>query len=1227
MTTSDVPRPGWSATWVAGPDSGRTVTLTPGRQFVGRAAAASVRADDPALEPHHVQLVVGPDGLQITQLAGATRVTVDGVVLHGTALVDRGAWLEIGGGLLRVGPPMHPEEPATLHGHDLVRQPRVLPVPAAVAADASASSDTTGPVMPEPPDLTALVPTVFAAVGAGALALLMHQPLFLVFGLLGASVAVASWVAQRIAANTRRRRAQAEHTRALADVAAARRDRQQAARLAHEAAAVTIEQAMRAITDRTRRLWSRRAGEPDAFVVTVGLGEVRTPDGETMDGVAVPVALGPGARLAVNGPMAPAVARSMIVQLAAHWGPADLRVVVVSDDQPSWSWLHGLPQCTLPDGTPAVVPEAALALTMSDLAAHLGHIVFVTDSPAAITTRTSPLRRALTDASRHALLAVLADDAPVPHVCTSAIHTRASTARWVPDVCASTTTIVRLAGLGAASAATCTRALRELTDPEDPLSVAAAVPREVSLTELLGGLPTADEVARCWAARGSDPSPRALVGIAADGLVDLDLVRDGPHGLVAGTTGAGKSELLRTLVVGMAANSSPEHLALVLVDYKGGATFDSCASLPHVVGVITDLDEHLADRALRSLDAELRRREGVLRAHGVSDLAALAARGEQTLPRLVVVVDEFAALAAERPEFLHALVGIAQRGRSLGVHLLLATQRPSGVVSDDIRANTNLRLALRLHDAMDAIDIVGSNTPATLPRQLPGRAVLRLGPEEHLVFQAARCTAREPGRLSALDVLVHTIRHAAEQADCNPVAAPWQPPLPDTLLPDALPDSAADRAADVLGLIDDPDQQRQLPLTWHPADGHVLVVGSAGTGVSGTLATLAAQSIRDGADVYVLDCRGGDAFDALAGHPQVGAVVAARDRERIGRVLRHCTRSRDHGATTTVLVVDGVDLLRRILDDGGPLDDGDRLAQLLSGATDTVVVAGAEHVAALPSTFLAACSSRWVHHLHDPHDASLLGLRPAQVPPRVRGRVCLAASGLMAQLVAPRMALPVPTGQVAAPIRIVPATIDAHDLTGDRAGDRAGTGLLIGLDFDTAEPAELSLADGDHVVVLGPPRSGRSSALAHLVAEWRALHPDATVCHIARGTLPDALPEGEVLLVVDDAETVDDPEGRVMQWLGRPDVTVLAAALPDALRSTYGHWTHVVRRRRIGLVAAAGSDLDGDLLGVALPRSLPVRPRPGLMWLVECGHPRLVQVALPGATAQAGPCASRLATR
>ncbi len=1242
----------WACTWHAGPDAGACQPIAHGRHLLGRAAPV-LRADDPALEPHHALVEVHDDGtLTLTQLTGKAPIRVDGTARDGVITLSPGAWVEVGGSLLSFGPLPAPPAAAHVHADALLRAPRAVPHWQPVEIDERRPSEV------DDTRHGGLLPALGGLAGAGCIALVMHQPMFLLFGAIGASVAIAGWAAQKVQAVRRRHTAARADAAAIAALEAARVAAQEAFRRHHAATVPTLVTALSTISAHGEGLWARRPEHGDAFAVAAGLGDLRAPfASDALRGLAVPVSLAPGARLALRGPQAAALARALVVQLIASCGPADVRIVVVSERPDAWMWIEGLPHTTLPDGSAAIVRDAHLVTTLAELEAHRGHLLLVTDRPALLAARTSPLRRALVDPDAHALIVVVPDSAAVPHLCTSVVTTtNGPEARWVED--ARTTMLpvtLRLAALGAAAARRAVASLRGLLDPEDPLAGAATMPRSLALTDLLGSLPTAASIAAEWAAAAPDPAPRALIGVAADGVVDIDLVRDGPHGLIAGTTGAGKSELLRTLVVGMAANASPEHLALVLVDYKGGATFDACSALPHVVGVITDLDDHLADRALRSLHAELRRREAILRDHGVADLAALAAAAPGvTLPRLVVVVDEFAALVAEQPGFLHALVGVAQRGRSLGVHLLLATQRPNGVISDDIRANTNLRLALRLQDNADALDVVGVTTPATLPRQVPGRAVLRLGADDHVTFQTARCTAPAPGARSPLEALVRSIGEAARLAGCALPDAPWQPPLPTRLDPSEVPPQA-------IGLVDDPDHQRTTPLRWASADGNVLVAGSAGSGVTSTLRTLALTAAGCGADVYVIDGRGDDtALDELAAHPRCGAVVRVHERERLTRLLhRLVAQSRgDREQRPTVVVIDGLDATRRALDDPATNEEFEALDEVLAAPAGCglTVVAGVEHAAAVPAGFLARCATRWVLHLHDEHDAALLGVAASAAPPPLPGRAVIAGSGLVAQLVAPLpielpTALPAGTESRRDPapaprILTVPAHVAARELPPATAS--AGRcELAVGIDFGTGDAAVLTVHAGDHLLIAGHSRSGRTGALVHLANQWQQAYPGGWVGVVTpRRPLPggavaadevgrdsalvaalSGLPPGRpALVVVDDAEMVDDPDGRLAALAAGSDVLVIAAARPDGLRQAYGHWTGVLRRSRMGLVATGGSELDGDLLGAILPRRTPIAARPGLMWLVGGGRTRLVQVAHHPTTGTATEAATEVAT-
>ena len=925
---------------------------------------------------------------------------------------------------------------------------------------------------------------------------------------------------------------------------------------------------------RATSLWQRRPDHLDFMVVALGNADAQWRDGirsggatepEVADAIErhavtmdTPIALhlGPRRVAGVYGDRSTALGsvRALLTQVAYWHGPADVRIAIITDRPADWDWTKWLPHVRASDGDARL-----LGSTDSEISAILSLLrirpenaerapltVLVSDCVLADRDLARLHREALAGAGCPLSAIVLAETVTdLPASCTDVLHTMGSQpsgssarahihyarpASGDPPVGVRPWTVSPIAAVDVA---------RRLACYEDPEALAAtgSLPAFTTLSPLLDlpTTPTPDSIVARWTS-AQPGSLCAPIGAVAGGALVVDLVRDGPHGLIAGTTGSGKSELLRALVASLAALYPPDLLTFVLVDYKGGSAFDACAGLPHVAGVVTDLDEHLGERALTCLEAELRYRETRLREAGVSDVTEYQRLGsDDPLPRMVIVVDEFAAMAADLPDFMGALVDIAQRGRSLGVHLVLATQRPSGVVKDSIRANTNLRISLRVQTPADSNDVLADPAASRISRDRPGRAILRLGPGELVPFQSALVTGsalaetadarprvspfifsmRDPaatptptgGTGTELDTLVRVIGRAADAAGSTPSRSPWPEPLPAALSFGDLGE-AGDMPGYVFGLRDEPEQQRQVPHRWDPpVDGNLLLVGAAGSTMAlRALAFSMARTHPDELHLYAIDHAAGG-LDAIGHLPHVGGVIQAHDRERQERLLRFLSEEIDHrrrggrNNRRVVFMLDGLGGLRSAFDDVTELDMREMLDQIIEAgpAVNVFTVVTAAHARAIPGTMLAAIRTRVVFRLADRLDYSTLGVTERHATNLPEGRGVDAATGRhlhVAGVDDAAFAAFDPTEphgcgtRTAHRIEVLPQTVKLSEII--HVADRGPAHLLLplGIDDRTLTPVTLRLDAGDHALITGTARSGKSSLLASMAMAVAAADPE-----------------------------------------------------------------------------------------------------------------------------------------
>ena len=469
-----------------------------------------------------------------------------------------------------------------------------------------------------------------------------------------------------------------------------------------------------------------------------------------------------------------------------------------------------------------------------------------------------------------------------------------------------------------------------------------------------------------WESHAPYQSLAVPIGLRGkDDLVYLNLHEKahGPHGLIAGTTGSGKSETIQSYILSLAVNFHPHDVAFLLIDYKGGGMANLFKDLPHLLGTITNLDGAQSMRALASINAEIHRRERLFGQYGVNHINQYQKKfklGEATepLPHLFLISDEFAELKVNQPDFIKELVSIARVGRSLGVHLILATQKPSGVVDDQIWSNSRFKLALKVADRGDSMEMLRTADAAEITQT--GRAYLQVGNNEvYELFQTAWSGAdyqpekdqlgiedhtiyliNELGQYEVLnqdlsgldmaeeikevptelDVIVQGINHLHQEEGIAAVAQPWLPPLKERITLDELDkvvpiESWQKRTAPsvLIGVADIPQAQKQEAVAIDLSkDGNILLYGSPGTGKTTFLQTVAMDLARkqspENLTMYLLDF-GTNGLAPLTQLPHVADRLLLDQTEKIQKFIRIINRELDrrkkllseHGVGTIVL--------------------------------------------------------------------------------------------------------------------------------------------------------------------------------------------------------------------------------------------------------------------------------------------------------------------------------------
>ncbi|MCQ2540991.1 MAG: type VII secretion protein EssC [Lachnospiraceae bacterium] len=456
-------------------------------------------------------------------------------------------------------------------------------------------------------------------------------------------------------------------------------------------------------------------------------------------------------------------------------------------------------------------------------------------------------------------------------------------------------------------------------------SLESNLTKSITLYELLN-ISSADQLdlGSRWSGSRIYDSMAAPLGVkSGDEVVSLDIHEKyhGPHGLVAGTTGSGKSEILQSYILSMASLFHPYEVSFIIIDFKGGGMVNQFKNLPHLNGAITNIDGKQINRSLQSIKAELLKRQRLFAENEVNHIDDYIRKFKsgtvsEPLPHLILIIDEFAELKSEQPDFMKELISAARIGRSLGVHLILATQKPAGVVNDQIWSNSRFKLCLKVQTPSDSNEMLKSPLAAEIRE--PGRAYLQVGNNEIFeLFQSGYSGAkissnadearaftinlvgldgsRKPlyvsdkqesdSDITQLDEMVQHIASYCESQNIEPLTGICLPPLEESVICDysAFTPDEADMTVPI-GIYDDPANHYQGPTSISLVNDNITIVGSAGTGKTnillGIIKGITEYYTPEEVNIYILDF----ASLMLVGIQNlcyVSSVITSRDDEKL----------------------------------------------------------------------------------------------------------------------------------------------------------------------------------------------------------------------------------------------------------------------------------------------------------------------------------------------------------